>query len=89
MFQTMIVANLIPLQKMFLIEFLGIFSDDDAEMLAGEYEGDMILTDEQIALLDSRTGRLNTKYRWPNNIVPYYINGTFSKVQLAHYTYLD
>lgn len=57
-----------------------LFLDDDAEELAEAFEGDIILTEEQKFMLASRTGKLSTKYRWPNNVIPYLINSTFSKI---------
>jgi hypothetical protein len=41
--------------------------------LAGLFEGDIALTDEQRLALDSKNGLVNERYRWPNRIVPYFI----------------
>ena len=41
---------------------------------AGEFEGDILLTDEQRAAINSKTGMINTKLRWPNRIIPYEIS---------------
>jgi hypothetical protein len=50
---------------------------------SGKFEGDMILTEEQMEFLKShegRTGLVNTRYRWPGAVVPYHIEeGHFSK----------
>ena len=49
------------------------------EELAGEFEGDMVLTDEQTINLMSKTGLINTKYRWPNAVIPYVIGYEYSE----------
>lgn len=41
------------------------------EEIGGFFEGDMILTEQQIENLRTRNGLLSTNYRWPNRIVPY------------------
>jgi len=41
---------------------------------SGKFEGDIMLTDEQI-----RNGLINTAYRWPNKVVPFYIDPVFSE----------
>ena len=41
---------------------------------SGKFEGDIVLTDEQI-----RNGMVNTVYRWPNRVVPFYIDPVFSE----------
>jgi len=42
--------------------------------LSGKFEGDIVLTDEQI-----RNGLINPAYRWPNRVVPYVIDDVFSE----------
>lgn len=60
--------------------------NDLAEELSGQFEGDMVMSPEEIEELVSggrggRTGLINTRFRWPNNIVPYTIREEdFSKV---------
>ncbi|XP_055626256.1 seminal metalloprotease 1-like [Toxorhynchites rutilus septentrionalis] len=46
---------------------------DLAEELSGQFEGDMILTDEQYLELFRRNGMIANKYRWPENTVYYEI----------------
>lgn len=46
----------------------------NAEELENEFQGDMIITEEE---LNAFNGRIDPKLRWPNNIVPYYIDPTF------------
>lgn len=54
------------------------FDLDHAEELEHEFQGDMIISQ---ADLDAFNGRIDTNLRWPNNIVPYYIDPTlFSKL---------
>jgi len=40
---------------------------------SGKFEGDIVLTDEQM-----RNGVINIASRWPNGIVPYIIDSAFS-----------
>ena len=40
---------------------------------AGEYQGDILLTEEQRAAINSKTGMINTQLRWPSNTIPYEI----------------
>ncbi|XP_069691835.1 zinc metalloproteinase nas-13-like [Periplaneta americana] len=49
--------------------------------LSGHFEGDIILTEEQ--KLGLRNGLINTNYRWPNRIVPYFIDPVFTEEQKA------
>ena len=53
-------------------------ADDRAELTAwewtGKFEGDIVLTDEQM-----KNGMINPAYRWPNRVVPYIIDSVFSK----------
>lgn len=55
----------------------------DPEISAGKFEGDMILTEEQVRALtlkiQGRNGLVDESKRWPNNIVYYKIVGNFGK----------
>ena len=42
--------------------------------LSGKFEGDIMLSDEQI-----RNGLINTASRWPNKTVPFVIDDVFSE----------
>ncbi|XP_001655416.2 seminal metalloprotease 1 isoform X1 [Aedes aegypti] len=44
-----------------------------AEELSGQFEGDMILTEEQYLAMSRRNGMLDKSYRWPMNTVVYEI----------------
>lgn len=56
------------------------------EELSGQFEGDIILNKEQANFIfgDKRNGLIDTRYRWPNNIVPYKLSDVFSAAQVAH-----
>jgi hypothetical protein len=41
---------------------------------SGKFEGDIVLTDEQL-----RNGLINTARRWPNKTVPIVIDSVFSE----------
>ena len=41
---------------------------------SGKFEGDIMLTDEEL-----RNGLINTARRWPNRTVPFFIDPVFSK----------
>ncbi|XP_035790869.1 seminal metalloprotease 1-like isoform X2 [Anopheles albimanus] len=60
--------------------------DELAEELSGQFEGDMVLNDEQLDFIrGKRNGMLNPNRRWPNGIVSYYINEEdFTPEQVAH-----
>jgi hypothetical protein len=49
-----------------------------AEELSGQYQGDIIISAEQLreyeSVKSSKTGLRDEKYRWTNGIVPYRIN---------------
>lgn len=53
------------------------------EELSGQFEGDMVLTNDQERMLKGldRTGLIDTSYRWPNNTVPYILSDIFSQAQ--------
>ncbi|XP_029720896.2 seminal metalloprotease 1 [Aedes albopictus] len=56
-----------------------------AEELSGQFEGDMILTEEQTRDINRRNGMLNESYRWPMNTVFYEIDDTyFSRAQVRY-----
>lgn len=46
-------------------------TDDHAEELENEFQGDMIISQAEI---DSFNGLITERYRWPNNIVPYTVS---------------
>lgn len=55
-------------------------NDDHAEELSGQFEGDIILSDNQERALRARTGLVNENYRWVGARVPYEIvEADFSK----------
>jgi hypothetical protein len=69
--------------------------DDLAELLSGQYQGDIVMTPEQLEEYKGgkrgKTGLRDTDYRWPDNTIPYEIvEGDFSKfiasatVSVAH-----
>lgn len=52
--------------------------DDYAELLSGQFEGDMVMSPDEIEILTGggrggRTGLINTQYYWTDNIIPYTI----------------
>lgn len=56
--------------------------ENNSELTGGYFEGDMILTHEQIQELfePSKSGLINKKYRWKDRIVPYQLlNKDFGK----------
>ncbi|XP_029720897.2 seminal metalloprotease 1 [Aedes albopictus] len=56
-----------------------------AEELSGQFEGDMILTEEQFLETYRRNGMINESYRWPQNTVFYDIDDTyFSRAQVRY-----
>lgn len=55
---------------------------DLAEELSGQFQGDILITEEQLQetadnIKSGKTGLRDTKYRWKDNIVPYQINETY------------
>lgn len=61
-----------------------------AEELSGQFEGDMVMTSQQIEALlggddrGGRTGLKDERFRWTDNIVPYTIREEdFSKILLS------
>lgn len=78
-----------------LFQYLGLLSsltlvcayptkfDAPAEELEHEFQGDMIISQAE---LDAFNGRIEERLRWPNNIVPYYVDPTHfstSKVMIV------
>ncbi|CRL03927.1 CLUMA_CG017048, isoform A [Clunio marinus] len=58
------------------------YEDDHAEELEREFQGDMIISEEE---LNKFNGRIEERLRWTNNEVPYYINMTyFNSDQAEH-----
>ncbi|XP_063698166.1 seminal metalloprotease 1-like [Culicoides brevitarsis] len=49
---------------------------DNAEMYSGQFEGDIVLTQDQVADLLSRNGLVRESKRWINNTVPYLIRSS-------------
>lgn len=49
------------------------------EELGEGFEGDMFLTTEQFTNMMSKTGIINTNYRWPSSTIPYVIGPEYSK----------
>ncbi|XP_063707740.1 blastula protease 10-like [Culicoides brevitarsis] len=54
---------------------------DNAEELAGKFEGDMDLTPEQLKGVNMRNGLLKEASRWKNNTVDYVISANYSQEQ--------
>lgn len=64
-----------------------IGNGQNAEEMSGQFQGDMVLTTEQKENLfgvASRTGLIDTRYRWPDNLVPYTLSDVFDADQVAH-----
>jgi hypothetical protein len=62
-----------------------ISKDDLAEELSGQYQGDLLMSEEQLeeyrSGIQSYTGIKDSFYRWKDMTVPYWINETyFSKI---------
>lgn len=51
-----------------------IRSNENAEELSGQVEGDMLIDSEEHAAF---SGRIEESRRWTNNSVPYFVNSTF------------
>lgn len=52
--------------------------DELAEELSGQYQGDIVLSPEEIRELEQpgrngRTGMINERYLWDDNLIPYRI----------------
>lgn len=48
--------------------------ETDPELTAGYFEGDIVLDTQ------TRNGRINETYRWPDNIVYYFISSNIGKI---------
>jgi hypothetical protein len=62
---------------------------DLAEELSGQYQGDIVLTPEQLieyrrGSKASKTGLIDTFYRWRNNTVPYEIDAKYFSNPPSH-----
>lgn len=57
------------------------FNHQEVGIYGDHFQGDMILTEEQISALFSTTlsGQVSTKYRWPNGIVSYVIESKYTE----------
>ncbi|XP_063709431.1 seminal metalloprotease 1-like [Culicoides brevitarsis] len=65
-----------------ILKLRHLTKDDNAEEYSGQFEGDIVLSKEQLSALLTRNGLLDHTYRWKENTVPYVIaNNTFSDVQ--------
>jgi len=56
------------------------------EELSEQFEGDILLTPEQEDILSgkSRTGLIDTRYRWPDNVVYYSLSTVFDQEHADH-----
>ncbi|XP_055527782.1 zinc metalloproteinase nas-4-like [Wyeomyia smithii] len=83
-FQAVVCLSLVILQ----VSGLPLTVNDRAEELSGNFEGDMVLSNEQRSIRNhNRNGLLNEKYRWPNNTVHYKIipeNFTSEQIDYIH-----
>jgi hypothetical protein len=60
------------------VKLNNLSSNDNAELYGNQFEGDMVLSEEEIDLLlngerDGRTGLRDERFRWTNKIVPFMI----------------
>lgn len=76
---------------MSLVDRLQAISEDDlAEELSGQYQGDILMTDEQMELYRSkkiatRNGLVQKRYRWDGARVPFTIvKHYYGKVVVMH-----
>lgn len=60
-------------------KLLSIDVDENAEEYSGQFEGDIILSPEQIGDLTLRNGLSDEKYSWPNHTVVYEISADFDE----------
>ncbi|XP_037042821.1 blastula protease 10-like [Bradysia coprophila] len=60
--------------------------NENIELLSGQYQGDMVLSEQQQRVLKSmeRTGLIDVNMRWPNNVVPYVLSDVFSDEQKSY-----
>jgi len=61
-------------------------SKENIEQLSGQYQGDMLLSEQQERVLKGldRTGLIDVRMRWPNKVVPYVLSDDFNDEQKAH-----
>jgi hypothetical protein len=57
---------------------------DDPKTLSGQYQGDLVLTQEQLDYINEyqtnpNTVMVNPVRQWPHAVIPYEIVGTFGK----------
>lgn len=63
-----------------LVEKLKNLSEDDvAELYSGQYQGDIVISDEEILQLESngrngKTGLIHPDRMWPDGVIPYRVN---------------
>lgn len=68
---------------MFLVDRLEAISEDElAEEISGQYQGDLLMTDEQMKYyrkkkMGSKNGLINKRFRWPGATVPFKIAKRF------------
>ncbi|XP_023293397.2 seminal metalloprotease 1 [Lucilia cuprina] len=80
-----IIFAVLLLISLFEINALPLIKNNiDPEISSGQFEGDMLLTPEQLndltnsfPKIQGRNGLVSPTYRWPNNIVYYKIVGNF------------
>lgn len=76
----------IKLFNIFTVERLKQLGPDDlAELYSGQFEGDMVMSSEEIEALingrGGRTGLIDQRYKWADNVIPYKIeDGYFSMI---------
>lgn len=73
-----VIVNLTSCNGWFSVERLRHLSKDDlAELFSGQYQGDIVISPEQLADYRGekrgKTGLRDTDYRWPDNTIPYEI----------------
>ncbi|KAG5677775.1 hypothetical protein PVAND_007506 [Polypedilum vanderplanki] len=71
-----------------MLRLMNLSPYENAEELSGQFEGDIIISPKQLNELfkqNSKTGLIDLKYRWTNNIVPYQIKvKDFDTAQIHH-----
>lgn len=60
--------------------------NDNPELYSGQYQGDMVMTDEEIRELENKkngkAGLISRRYIWAGAVVPFrIIESDFSKIQ--------
>lgn len=69
--------KIIIFNKLLVARLANLKPEDHAEYLSGQFEGDILMTDEELRQLQSKTGLIDTRFRWLNNEVPYWIETDF------------